>query len=392
MPRVHVPLRVLIAGCGYVGSRLAVELKASGHHVFALRRDPSTLEGVEIIAADLTEPSTLTLPEVDVAIFTAAPDAGDERAYRAIYVDGSKNLANALHPRARLIFTSSTAVYGQDDGSEVDESSPTTPSSFRGRVLREAEGNADVALRLGGIYGPGRVRALEQLRRGEARYNPGRYLNLIHRDDASGVLQYLTALEQPERVYIGVDEEPVESEVFYRWLAGRSGSSTPLADTTRAGKNKRCSSAKLRTSGYRFRYPTFREGYGELIAKSVLAPCPATPTCVSSRAADARHRMPPLRFTGSPVEARDAIVVAVDALGGRIVAADDEYVRAEFTSRVFGFVDDVEWVIDVVGERIDFRSASRVGYSDLGTNRRRMQKLIRRLTRDGKIFRIRESD
>jgi len=102
--------------------------------------------------------------------------------------------------------------------------------------------------------------------------------------------------------------------------------------------------------------------------------------------------MQPLRFTGSTVEARNAIVVAVDALGGRIVVADDEYVRAEFTSRVFGFVDDVEWMIDAVEERIDFRSASRVGYSDLGTNRRRMHKLIRRLTRDGKIFPIRERD
>ena len=382
MPRV----RVLIAGCGYVGSRLAVALKASGHEVFALKRDPSTLVGVEMVAADLTEPSTLTLPEVDVAFFTAAPDAGDENAYRAIYVDGLRNLAHALHPGTRLIFTSSTAVYGQDDGSEVDESSPTTPPSFRGRVLLEAEAASDVTLRLGGIYGPGRARALERLRRGEARYNPGRHLNLIHRDDASGALQHLMALEQPERVYIGVDEEPVESEVFYRWLATERGISTPLADTTREGKSKRCSSARLRASGYAFRYPTFRDGYGELIAKSVLAPCPASPTCVSSRAADARHRVQPLHFTGSAGEARNAIEDAVGALGGRTVAADDEYVRAEFRSRVFGFVDDVEWVIDAIEERIDYRAASRVGFSDLGANRRRMHKLIRRLTRDGKIF------
>ena len=390
MPRAHV--RVLIAGCGYVGSRLAVELNASGCDVLALKRDPSTLVGVETMAADLTEPSTLTLPEVDVAFFTAAPDAGDEDVYRATYVDGLRNLANALHRGTRLIFASSTAVYGQDDGSEVDEHSPTTPLSFRGRVLLEAEEASDVTLRLGGIYGPGRALPLERLRRGEARYHPGRYLNLIHRDDASGALQHLMALEQPERIYIGVDEEPVESDVFHRWLVKQRGSSPPLAARKRTGKNKRCSSAKLRASGYRFRYPTFRDGYGELIAKSVLAPCPASPTCVSSRAADARHRMQPLRFTGSTVEARNAIVVAVDALGGRIVAADDEYVRAEFTSRVFGFVDDVEWMIDAVEERIDFRSASRVGYSDLGMNRRRMHKLIRRLIRDGKIFPMLERD
>lgn len=384
--------RILIAGAGYVGSKLAAELQASGHDVLALKRDPSTLAGVETLAADLTEPSTLTLPEVDVAFYTAAPDAGDEQAYRALYVDGLRNLARALHTGTRLIFASSTAVYGQDDGSDVDESSPTTPVSFRGRVLLEAEAIADVALRLGGLYGPGRARALERLRRGEARYSRGRYVNLIHRDDAAGALEHLAALEQPERIYIGVDEEPVDSEVFYRWLAAQNGSSVPLADTTGAGRNKRCSSARLRASGYVFRYPTFRDGYRKLMAQHPLAPCPTSPNCVSSRATDARHRIEPLRFTGPLIEARDALERAVEALGGSIVARDAESGRAEFTSRAFGFVDDVEWVIDAVEQRIDVRSASRIGYSDFGANRRRMRKLMDRLAEREKMFPIREQD
>lgn len=128
------------------------------------------------------------------------------------------------------------------------------------------------------------------------------------------------------------------------------------------------------------------------MTKHVLAPCPTSPNCVSSRAADTRHRIEALSFTVSSVEARNAIESAVDALGGRIVAGDDEYGRAEFTSRAFGFVDDVEWVIDALEQRIDLRSASRVGYSDLGANRRRMHELIRRLTHEGKIFPIRERD
>jgi uncharacterized protein (DUF1499 family) len=99
-----------------------------------------------------------------------------------------------------------------------------------------------------------------------------------------------------------------------------------------------------------------------------------------------------LGFTVSLVEAQGAIESAVEALGGRIVERDAESGRAEFTSRAFGFVDDVEWVIDAVEQRIDFRSASRVGYSDLGVNRRRMHKLTDRLTHDGKIFPIRERD
>ena len=387
--------RVLVAGCGYVGSKLAAELTASGHEVFALKRGPSSIDNAENIAADLTVRSSLNLPEVDVAFFTAAPSAGvarDEKTYRSIYVDGSRNLRDALRPATRLIFTSSTAVYGQDDGSEVDESSDTTPESFRGRVVLEAERSADVVIRLGGVYGPGRVRALERLRRGDARFAPGRYLNLIHRDDAAGALVHLMTLELPEKVYVGVDEEPVDSEAFYQWLAEQTGEPLGRADTTLTGKNKRCSSARLIASGYRFRYPTFREGYRELITSRSLAACPGSPNCVSSRAADAPQRMPPLGFAGSPLEARDAIVVAIEALGGRIAELEPSYVRAEFASRLFGFVDDVEWVIDPGEERVDYRSASRVGYWDLGVNRRRLRKIIRRLSRDGKISPVGEGE
>lgn len=377
--------RILIAGCGYVGSKLAAELAASGHVVSALTRGTSSVEGIENIVGDLTDPSTLELPAVDVAYFTAAPDTGDEESYRSVYVDGATNLRNALPAGTRVIFTSSTAVYGQDDGSVVDETSPTTPEGYRGRVLLEAEGQADIVLRLGGLYGPRRARALELVRSGEGRSSPGRYLNWIHRDDASGALVHLMALERPERVYLGVDEEPVESECFYRWLAERTGSPPPRADAMRTGKNKRCSSARLRGSGYRFRYPTFRDGYGELVASRVLAPCPQSPNCVSSRAADAKHRIAPLLFTGAPRDVRDALVAVVEACGGRVVEVDETYVRAEFTSRLFGFVDDVEWLIDANEARIDFRSASRVGFSDLGANRRRLRKIIRRLSLDEKI-------
>lgn len=257
--------RVLIAGCGYVGSHLALELVQGGDEVIALARRRVELPGVEWLRADLTDEAMLSVPDVDIAVFTAAPDTSDEDAYRAVYVDGLRNLARGLSPDCRLIFTSSTAVYGQDDGSVVDESSPTVPLGFRGRVLLEAEQLAHVALRLGGIYGPSRVRALERVRRGEGRYVEGRFLNFIHRDDASGALAHLMALDDPDSVYIGVDDEPVESERYQRWLAEVTRGEAPSVDDTPRGKNKRCSNARLKASGYTFRYPTFREGNVELI-------------------------------------------------------------------------------------------------------------------------------
>ena len=187
-------------------------------------------------------------------------------------------------------------------------------------------------------------------------------------------------LRQPADLYVGVDEEPIESEAFYRWLADRSGLPMPPPDGSPTRSNKRCSSGRLRDSGYRFRFPTFREGFASLMGRR-LAPCPESPNCVSSQAKDRRHRMGPIGFTCSAERAAAAVTDVIRRAGGRIVSSEDGYVRAEFTSRFFGFVDDVELLIDADSHRIDFRSASRVGYSDLGANRRRMRGIVKMLSK-----------
>ena len=113
-----------------------------------------------------------------------------------------------------------------------------------------------------------------------------------------------------------------------------------------------------------------------------FAPCPDSPNCVSTQATDPAKRMPALAFDGEAGAARSAILEALaETPRARVVKADEDYIHAEFTTLVFRFVDDVEFLIDRAGKRVDFRSASRVGHSDLGTNRRRMRKLCRRLQR-----------
>ena len=110
-----------------------------------------------------------------------------------------------------------------------------------------------------------------------------------------------------------------------------------------------------------------------------LRPCPATPNCVSTQATDAPHRMPPIPFTGPPAEAMARLVRVVEGMPrARIVARERDYLRAEYRSLVFRFVDDVEFVVDSAAGVIHFRSASRVGRGDLGVNRRRMQEVTRR--------------
>jgi nucleoside-diphosphate-sugar epimerase len=280
-------MRCLIAGCGYLGSALAGRLARRGHTVFGLRRRPAGLpEGVTAVAVDLGDPAALAaaLPgDLDAVVYAAAADSRDPADYRRAYPDGLGNLLDALpEPGPRVLFTSSTSVYGQDDGSWVDEDSPTEPASETGRILLEAEarlagsGRPGATLRLGGLYGPGRTRLIESVRSGAARIPAGEPIptNRIHRDDAAGALDHLLNLPGVDSVYLGVDDDPADLGTVLRWMARRLGvPEPPLAEpgdgagATGRGRRmrKRCRNARLRGSGYVFTYPSFREGYDSIL-------------------------------------------------------------------------------------------------------------------------------
>ena len=278
--------KVLIAGCGYVGSALGAALVADGDVVFGLRRRVVSLPaGVQPIEADLAVAKTLRdLPAgLDFVIYSASPAGPDDALYRTAYVEGLGRLLDALavqHQSPRRVFLlSSTSVYGQEKGEWVDETSPTQPRDFRGRRLLEAEGllaasgRPATVVRLGGIYGPQRGGMIERVRSGRAVFARGgpHYTNRIHRDDCAGALRHLMRLPSPESLYLGVDCEPAEDATVLRWLAGAIGAPEPRvqADTgePERGNNKRCRNERLLASGYSFRYPTFREGYAALLAK-----------------------------------------------------------------------------------------------------------------------------
>jgi nucleoside-diphosphate-sugar epimerase len=277
---------VLIAGCGFVGTALAARLVEDGARVWGLRRTmPGSSDlaaGVEPLVADLRDPDlATTLPEgLDRVFFTAAADAGDEASYRAAYVEALDNLLGVLEARdascPRVLFTSSTSVYHQDDGSEVDETSPTRPESHRGRVMLEAEKRLaaspleGIVVRLGGIYGPGRSRLVDRVREGRVSVLRGgpQYTNRIHRDDAAGCLAHLAALEAPANLYLGVDDEPADRREVVRWLARRLGAPEPAESDPGpgpVGSGKRCMNKRLRDSGYALRFPGFRDGYAAML-------------------------------------------------------------------------------------------------------------------------------
>jgi nucleoside-diphosphate-sugar epimerase len=281
---------VLVAGCGYVGAALARELVAAGHAAFGVKRSPHGLpDGVVPVAADLTERDALRAAlarphaSFEIAVYAAAADAGDDAAYERAYVTGLRNTLDALRERGdplrRVFFTSSTRVYAQDDGSWVDEASETAARDFRGARMLEAErllAASDApatSLRLGGIYGPGRTRTIESVRSGRAALRAApHYANRIHRDDAAGALAHAIAAslrgdDVPE-ILIGVDDDPADEADVLRWIAARLGvPEPPVRGAPGPPTGKRCSNARLRATGYRLRFPTFREGYAAALTR-----------------------------------------------------------------------------------------------------------------------------
>ncbi|WP_034222217.1 NAD-dependent epimerase/dehydratase family protein [Arenimonas donghaensis] len=266
---------VVVAGAGDVGGRLAACLARDGVEVLALRRRPpqGLADGVTGIQADLATGAGLSaLPRQPSAlVFCAAPDQRDETAYRALYVDGLSRLLAACDA-PRVVFVSSTAVYGEHRGEWVDESTPANPVAFNGRVLRQAERLLEgrrgaTCLRLSGLYGPGRTSLLRRAFTGE----PGsrRWGNRIHVQDAATALAHLLALPAPAPLYLGSDNLPALDTEVLAWLREQAGQLPVAAPSQGPVQGRRVRNEALRATGWTPAFPDYRAGYGPLIGPGV---------------------------------------------------------------------------------------------------------------------------
>ena len=284
-------MRVLIVGCGYVGLPLGEELVKLGHEVHGLRRTSegaAELEGVGIkpLAGDITRPEDLAALSgpYDWVVNLVSSSKGGPEIYQQVYVDGTRNLIVWLRgqtsPLKKYVYTSSTSVYGQADGSSVKETSPTEPKSPTSQLLVEAErvvleasqqGFPGVVLRVAGIYGPDRGHLFHKFCRNEARIDGDglRIINMIHRTDVVGCIISALKSGRPGEVYNTVDDEPVTQTTFYRWLAETLGKAMPphateeeTATRKRGETSKKVQNRRLKAElGYQFKFPTFRQGY-----------------------------------------------------------------------------------------------------------------------------------
>jgi nucleoside-diphosphate-sugar epimerase len=218
-------------------------------------------------------------------VYSATPGQFTPEAYKQTYVQGLQQLLGLLDkqhtPVERIIFVSSTSVYGQEQGEIVTEESETAPKGFSGQTMLEAEANLSkhaipsTIVRFGGIYGPTRsLSLLQKVKRGEASLqpDPSRMTNRIHQDDCVGILAHLLHHPQPASLYLGVDSTPVSYNEVISWMAQELDAPpptliTPARPSRRQPTNKQCCNQRIREDGYQFSFPSFREGYREIITK-----------------------------------------------------------------------------------------------------------------------------
>ena len=287
-------MRRLIAGCGYLGSRVARLWHDGGDEVHVLTRSALRArhfqqQGLVPWVGDVTSPATLPrLPSVDTLLWSVGFDRDVSQTIDDVSVAGLRSFLGVLPSGVgRLIYISSTGVYGQTDGSWVNEATECRPQRYGGHVFLEAErlllqsnlSDRTVILRLAGIYGPARLPRLKELRAGQPiSAAPENVLNLIHVDDAAQVVQHAAERALPlPRVFLVSDGQPVLRAVFYEEAARLFGTppavfrSIPDEESAdrRTGGHKRVCSDRMRAElGITLRYPSYREGLAAIRRES----------------------------------------------------------------------------------------------------------------------------
>ncbi len=291
-------MRKLIIGCGYLGRRVADLWRSEGHDVTVLTRSIERAgqlasEGFACVVGDVLDPASLRwLPAAETVLLAVGFDRAGPHSKRAVYVNGLQNVLTEVAPRCcRSIYVSSTSVYGQTDGSFVDEASPTEPIEESGRICLEAEqtfwqvadrlayvaeslrDSGGIVLRLAGIYGPGRLLTrIDQLRSGTPLSgNSEAWLNLIHVDDAARVVLAAEQRGIAGATYLVCDDQPLQRRDYYAALANRAGA-PPVRFVNLAGDaperrslNKRCVNRRLReTLQVELQFPTVIDGLKSL--------------------------------------------------------------------------------------------------------------------------------
>ncbi|MDD1605152.1 MAG: NAD-dependent epimerase/dehydratase family protein [Methylococcaceae bacterium] len=272
--------KILIIGCGIIGTELARVLTIKGHHVTGVRRNPPPSNGdIHIVRANINSATALEKldNDFDHLFFIVSADGRTEQSYREVYEIG---LNNVLHKFAHLpwIFVSSTSVYGQSQGEWVNEDSIAQPDNFNSQLIRQAEQQVtalnpqNTVVRFSGIYGAGREYLLNKAKQSPIiQQTPPYFTNRIHQDDCVQVLAFLLEKKLAgitlAQYYLASDNDPAPLYEVISWMAQQLNCPAPpiKASTSDDTLNKRCDNQRLKALGYQFSYPSYKDGYTKLI-------------------------------------------------------------------------------------------------------------------------------
>ncbi len=268
--------KALILGCGDLGTALGLNLIAQGYQVTGIRRQADKIPApIQRLSLDLyqtfPEPDLISIHSLIYVILT--PTGRTEEAYEATYGRLLPQLLKYLSQtrttdNLRLILTSSTHVYPENEGGYIHEGSQTSAYDYRSTALLKGEQallehhpQAGICVRFSGLYRSNSDYLKKQLLEEKPLGNPDAWTNRLHREDAVGFLAHLATHEDPQRVYVASDDEPVTRRNLFQIL-GKKWGKVPVFHETTKDYGKRCSNQKLRDSGYRLKYPNYKAGYG----------------------------------------------------------------------------------------------------------------------------------
>lgn len=276
--------KILIAGCGYVGNELGERLSSQGHEVWGIKRVINSIHpSIQSISADLSKKDTLQIlpKDIDYVFYMPSPGARNENVYNNVFLKGIRNLVECMEEKKydikKIFFISSTSVYAQNSGEWIDENSSTKPKSSTAKIILQTENYLlnnyfkTTIIRFSGIYGPGRTGFLNKMINDGKTFAHNRFTNRIHRDDCANALIHLMNLPNCENIYLVSDNEPADLSVMASWVMEKRGLKNEELEFltrikfTKTESNKRCSNKKLKETGYKFLFPTFREGYNSII-------------------------------------------------------------------------------------------------------------------------------
>lgn len=282
--------KVLILGCGYLGQTFSKLLIQNSHDVVTTRRNISKLpKEFNPISIDFLKPEEFKNLPLDVEYIFYMASAGDhsKEAYKNAYNIGLNNAltyAENIKSLKRFIFISSTGVYPDQNGGSVDENSKRLSLDSNSPSVEIVKGEDSFLerktnfeksiVRFSGLYGEERVSLISRIKSGQAKLNQNTkdsYTNRIHIKDCARVLLFLMSVERLEPVYIGSDDCPATQEEIYSFLADILNVKIEIANEELLGSrygSKKCDNSLLKNSGFKFKYPTYKEGYKSILGVS----------------------------------------------------------------------------------------------------------------------------